>query len=637
MCGINGLFSLTEAPLTGGTQHVQRMNGLLAHRGPDDAGVWANETATVCLGHRRLSILDLSDRGHQPMEGPSGSCLTYNGEIYNYRQLLDSKNSSSLRSSSDTEVLLRLLDEHEVDALSRLNGMFAFAYYDANRQSLLLCRDRLGKKPLYYCFHDGIFAFASEVRALLSLPWVEPELDQQALYDFLTFGFVPSPRTMFLGIKKLPPAHFMKVECGHAIEPRRYWNVEFRDVEHDEASLAERVRDELADAVRYRLVSDVPLGVFLSGGVDSSAVVAYMRMKDRCQVKSFSIGFEGQAAYDELDEAARVAKHFGTEHFSRKVSSADMVRMLPKIAEVFDEPLADPTSIPIYFLSEMANANGIKVVLTGDGPDELLLGYRGWRKYYRLYPWYARYLRLPALVRRSVAATYGWFDTSSPNYEMLCRAVSKQEFFCGGAKGFKENVKRRFLSRSFLADVEGRDAYEEIDAHKVGFLQAAPGRLQTDRAWMSALGAQFIIPNYYLHRMDRITMAHSVEARSPFLDASFVNLALSVDPTMKLRNGEPKYILKRALESVLPSDILYRTKKGFSVPMREWAVDVMADTIEDQISSFCDSYGVFKEAEIRAQVKNLREGNENHTMSLWIVYFLLEWSQRWLNRQPVAA
>ncbi len=632
MCGINGLLSTTGAPLSEAAGVVEQMNQALCHRGPDDAGVWHDARRRLYLGHRRLSILDLSSAGHQPMLSERGPAIVFNGEVYNFQELKAELNGQPFFSETDTEVLLYLYERDGKRFLDRLNGMFALALWDPQKDELLLARDRIGIKPLYYTHQQGVFAFSSEIKALLKLPWVRAELDEEALYHFLTFSKVMPPRTMFKNIYKLRPGHAMTVgrEGIKACEP--FWEVTYTNYDAwSEDELEARLLRELRRSVEYRMISDVPVGAFLSGGVDSSAIVALMSERTDKQIKTYSIGFEDAPGYDELEHARAVARRFGTDHHERIVTPEDIRAFLPRVVEIYDEPLADATSIPIYFISQLARENGTIVVLTGDGADEAFGGYRGWMRYVRWYPHFRRFARAPAPLKRLAAKAYGAVDQSSPAYEMLSRAAQGQEFFWGGAKGFKESVKGGFLSDAYARRMEGVSSYAEMLYFKRLF-EAAPkhGRPMHDVDWMCFLGLKSIVPDFYLYRADRLGMAHSIELRVPFLDHDLVNYALSLPGRLKVAGGEPKAILKKSLEQVLPREVLYRRKQGFCVPLEEWAGDIMIDYLEAHVPAFCRETGLFDEEAMLRQVRAFKSGNTNHTTPLWNMYFLTAWFEKWL-------
>lgn len=632
MCGINGFFNYAGANIPDGMPLLERMNQAVAHRGPDDSGVWSDPSRRIHLGHRRLSILDLSEKGHQPMISPRGSVIVFNGEIYNFQQLRGSLQDHAFASETDTEVLLALYDRDGADCLQLLNGMFSFAIWDERKQELFLARDRLGKKPLYYTMLGGVFAFSSEIKALLTLPWVKPTLDEEALYHFLTYNNLVPPRTMFQGIHKLPPAHSMRITRKGLDPCQPYWEAVYTNLDgRSEEDLREELMEELRRAVRMRMVSDVPVGAFLSGGVDSSAIVALMSEAGNSRVSTYSVGFEGAAGYDEREHAQRISRKFSTDHHEKIVKRGDLLEFLPRIAEIYDEPLADATSIPIYFISEMARANNTLVVLTGDGADELFCGYRKWLKYVRLHPYYEAYSRMPAMLRSSIQWLYGQFDNSSPVFDILARAANKQDFFWAGAGGFKEATKRSFLSREYAQRMARVDSYAVIQEYRDQFMRVPRnGRRTSYVDWMAYAGVKNLIPNLYLYRADKLGMAHSIELRTPFLDYQFVNFALSVPGGLKTKNAESKYILKKSLEQILPKETLYRKKQGFCVPLAEWTGDVIVDYLDTHLKTFCSDTGLFNETALRGQIQHTRRGGRDYIFTLWNIYFLISWFRKWM-------
>lgn len=633
MCGINGILTRTGALPDCGLRLVRAMNDSLAHRGPDDSGVWEAPCGTVFLGHRRLSIIDLSPGGHQPMMSDAGNVIVFNGEIFNYRELKRQLGRARFRSESDTEVLLKLYDAQGGGCLRHLTGMFAFAIWDADREELVIARDRVGKKPLYYVEMPGVFAFSSEVKALLTLPWVRAELDEIALYHFLTFNLVPDPRTMFKRIRKLPAAHTLRIGRSGRPSLERYWEVEYTDLSAaSPEELWEELQSHLKRAVRQRLVSDVPVGVFLSGGVDSSGVVALIGEGNTARVKTYSVGFKDTGLFDERAHAARVAKRFGTDHREFLVTADDIREALGIVVDMFDEPVADPTCIPIHFLSRAARANGTIVVLTGDGSDEIFAGYRNWSKYRRLEPWYRAYVRLPGLAKRAALSVAAKTSAGSPVHEMLHRASTNQEFFWGGARSFKEGTKRDLLTDGYLRRVSHLTSYDVIREFRRAFeTVAGHARRHQLTDWMCYLGVKFSIPNFYMYRADRLGMASSIEIRAPFLDHDLVSFALSIPAKHKVVNGEPKYILKKALEAQLDADILYRKKRGFNVPLASWGTDIMFAFVEAHLRRFCADYPFFRYDALRAEVAGMRAGRRHSVNRLWTIYFLMRWLQKWIR------
>ncbi len=613
---------------------IRNMNQAIAHRGPDDDGIFVDLEGGIAMGHRRLSIIDLSAEGHQPMKDDQNNMIVFNGEIYNYAEIKKQQfPNRKFHSSSDTEILMALYAERGHKALNELNGMFSVAFYKQQNRELFIAIDRAGKKPFYYSTTNGIFAFSSEIKALLTLPWIKAETDKNALYNFLTFNQLDAPQTMFRNIFKMAPAECMTVSVNGIHDKKIWWHVDYKDLSSQtESQLADKVYDELNNSVKYRMVADVPVGAFLSGGVDSSAVVALMRNYSDSPIKTYSVGFEGQPDYDERIYAQQISKMFKTEHFEKIVGPDDIAEFLPKIVDIFDEPMADATCIPIYFISKLARENGTIVVQTGDGADELFAGYRGWKKFYRLYPWYHRFTAMPSFVRNSVAAIAGnFYGEDTPAGEVIKRGVHKEEFFSGGAKAFKEHTKRNFLSPDWMQQIDNPDSYEVIKKYRSEFSKAQKKHpWLNDVDWMCYLGFKFLIPAKYLYRMDRLGMANSIEVRNPFLDYHLINTALSVPSAYKIKNGEPKYILKKSLERILPNEILYRKKMGFCVPLREWSGQVMLQFVEDNMKEFCSNTGIFREEGLRKHVQEIRNGNTNYTNNLWTVYFLMAWFKRWM-------
>jgi len=634
MCGINGIISLSGAEIPDPERLIAGMNSAIAHRGPDDLGYWTAPGLRLALGHRRLSILDLSSAGHQPMSTGDGHVISYNGEVYNYTELKERFfPGHAFRSGSDTEVILELLKKQGTSALSLIQGMFAFAYWNPDKAELLLARDRMGKKPLYYSATNGYLSFSSEIKALLSLPWMQASPDEEALYHFLTFNQLPPPFTLFKGIRKLAPGHYLKISRS-SIEEVKFWEITPEDLTSlNRNEVADRLYDTLEAAVNKRMVSDVPIGAFLSGGVDSSAVVAFMSNIGGRKVTTYSVGFDGMESYDEREAARSIASRYATDHHEISVSAAEIAGTLPEIIDIFDEPMADATCIPIHFISRLARSKGTPVVLTGDGADELFAGYRSWQRYIRLYPHYHRYLQLPKVVRKiAYAGVTALQKESNLLQEMLLRASEGQEFFWGGARAFKESVKRELLTPEFNASTRNYHSYAVIESYRREFDQLKKkSHWLDDTAWMCFLGLKFQIPAKYLYRMDRLGMANSIEIRNPFLDTDMVNLAFSFPSRLKYENNEPKYILKKCLERMLPTEILYRKKMGFCVPLQEWAGDIMLDYTITHMRDFSRNTGLFSEDGIQKEIDAIRKGRTTHTNQLWTIYFLMAWFKRWMN------
>jgi len=607
------------------------MNAKLQHRGPDGQGVWKNSNDKVLLGHTRLSIIDLSTVADQPMvDALTGDALVFNGEIYNYKVLKKQLSNAAWSTNSDTEVFFKMLQTWGLDALSRCNGMFAFACWNESEQKLYLGADALGKKPLYYAEKNGAFAFSSEIKALLEIPWLKASLDKEAFYHFLTFNQVAPPQTMFEGIRKLAPGQTLVIGSSGIESDRLYQDLSPKSFSAEsEEEWSDLILSQFRSSIQQRMVSDVPVGAFLSGGVDSSAVVAEMSEHGSKTVSTFTIGFEDQPDYDERRFAAQIAQQFHTQHHEKEVKPEEVEELISKVAYIFDEPMADTTGIPIYFLAKSARENGIKVVLTGDGADEMFLGYRGWLRYANYEKGYKRFKSLPKPVKSLVSSTFGAVQPNHPASDILARAVDNREFFWGGAKSFKESVKRKFLSRDFLAHTYNVDSYSVIEHYKEAF-EKRYGAQENVMLWMSFLGMDFMIPNWYMHRMDKLGMANSLEIRSPIVDTELRNIAMACPPHFKVKGGEPKYIFKKAMEGILDKEVLYRKKKGFCLPIKEWGSAIMLDFLDKHALTFCRETNMLNASAVQQQIDRFKKGQGVNINDMFTLYYIINWYKEWL-------
>ncbi len=631
MCGINGIISLAGQPISNGANLLTKMNKLIEHRGPDDSGIWHNSENSIYFGHQRLSILDLSSQGHQPMVDEVGNVIVFNGEIYNFKELKEQLRSKyTFRSSTDTEVILALYREYGENLLEYLNGMFAFCLWDPKKRSCFLARDRIGIKPLYYVKKAGVFAFSSELRTLLALPWVDREIEPQSFYNYLTYNKVSAPETIFAGIKKFEPAHKYTLVINGREKYQSYWNIKWDTLNDNETTAQTEFLDVLESAVKYRMVSDVPVGAFLSGGVDSSAIVALASKYAGSPMTTFSVGFEGVDGFDERQFARQISNQFGTNHIEQVINSDDIKNLLPKLVDIFDEPLADATSIPIHLISKLAKENDIKVILTGDGADELFFGYRNWFQYTKFQSIYTRLEQLPRALRLILKKLAYLMPASKASTEIIKRALDKEEFFLGGAGGLKETIKRSILSSDFLGTIDFDARSNSISRLKAEFDLKASANKDLIR-WMSYVGTREIIPNYYLYRADRLGMANSIELRVPFLDHNVVNYAFSIDSKLKTKNQIPKYIVKKSLESILPRDILYRKKQGFCVPLNEWLKKEITSYLKSGLTEFCSRTGYFNSSRLASVIKRYEKGDNSLANSIWNIYFFMAWHNRWIN------
>ena len=617
MCGIAGIFDTrSQRPID--RELLARMTDALEHRGPDDRGL--HFAPGIGLGHRRLSIIDLSPLGHQPLFNEDGTvCVTFNGEIYNFPALVDQLQALGhrFRSRCDTEVIVHAWEEWKEDCVRHFQGMYAFAVWDEPNQTLFLARDRFGEKPLYYSLlADGQFIFGSELKALLVHPGVRRDFDPCAVADYFSYGYVPDPRTIYRGIMKLPPAHGLVLRRGAAMpSPREYWDVKFHVGEtRSEADLSEELIERLRKAVGMRMMADVPLGAFLSGGVDSSAVVAMMSSQSQKPVVTCSIAFD-EKAYDESKFAMQVAERFHTDHFSRTVA-ADDFDLLDRLVTFYDEPFADSSALPTYRVCALARER-VTVALSGDGGDEIFAGYR---RYY----WHHNEDRvrslLPAMLRSPVfglaGALYPKMDwaprwmRAKATLQNLARDTTDAYF---NSISFNPmSVKRHLFSGALRRDLQGYEPIEVLRRHMA--------RAQTDDCLSQVQYADLktYLPGDILTKVDRASMAKSLEVRVPLLDHDLVQWLATLPSSLKLRGREGKYFFKKALEPHLPHDVLYRPKMGFAVPLKSWFRGPLRDRVRQNVTTgrLVDT-GFFDLPYLKQLVDEHQSGAFDHSTPLW--------------------
>lgn len=577
MCGIHGILDLTGAPAS--VEALSPMGRVTRHRGPDDEGAY--QDGPLAMGMRRLSIIDIAG-GHQPLTNEDRTLwLVANGEIYNYRELSRglAAQGHHLRTASDCETLLHLYEQYGDDFLASVNGMFAFALWDSRRRRLLLGRDRLGVKPLYLWNDGRRLVFASEAKAILNVPGIPTRLDPAALASYLSLGYVSAPQSIFLGVRKLPPASLLIAEQGKVTE-RRYWRMPARvDTATDEATWSVRVRAQLEEAVRAQMVSDVPVGAFLSGGIDSSAVVAFMSAHSDRPVKTYAIGFEGgdaESFYNELPYARRVAELFRTDHHEILVRP-DVVALLPRLLWHMDEPIADSAFITTFLVSEFARRD-VTVILSGVGGDELFAGYRRYLGSH----FQRRFERLPSAMRRAVTALGSHLP--SDRHSPLLNTMRLAKGFLASAE---LPLDERY--RSYVEVFDEGMAAEMLRSPMVGNGHAigaafADATGDDDLNRMLHVDAATQLPDDLLLLTDKMSMAVSLECRVPLLDHQLFELAASIPQSVKLRGGRLKHVMKRALSDVLPRDILERKKRGFGTPMGAWFKGALAPLLRQLLS-----------------------------------------------------
>jgi asparagine synthase (glutamine-hydrolysing) len=613
MCGIAGVVDLEPSgrpfePL------ARAMADTLAHRGPDDAGVWRSDNGSVALSHRRLSIIDLSPLGHNPMPWDGGRLwITFNGEIYNFLELREELELAGcrFRSHSDTEVILAAYDRWGIDCVQRLVGMFAFAIWDSPKQRLWLVRDRLGKKPLYYSDANGTLRFASELKAIVADERVPRHVDAVAVGMYLRYGYIPSPHSIYSAVRKLPPAHYLLCESGR-VSIHRYWD----PLEHalairprTDADAEAELESRLAVAVRQRMIADVPLGAFLSGGIDSSLVVALMQEQSATPVKTFTIRFEN-AQFNEADHAAAVARHLGTEHHEQTCGASQMLDVVDCLSDMFDEPFADSSAVPTYLVSKIARER-VTVALSGDGGDELFFGYPR----YRFHSLASPALALPRPLRYAMA-----FGADRLPTRRLRRIA-------GVLRGDERDRYARFISwwrpEEILA-LTGHAPDEGLLYADAFARSESLGR--DDRPGLLDLVSY--LPEDILTKVDRASMAVSLEVRAPLLDHRVVELALGLPASLKRRRGSMKWILRRLLYKRVPRALIDRPKMGFGVPLVDW----FRGPLRERMNEYCAGSDLadlgIDPQPVRRLWSDFQRGHSHRAELLWLMFQLVAWSRR---------
>jgi asparagine synthase (glutamine-hydrolysing) len=634
MCGLNGALVFGEGTFQVDAGYIGRMRDQMPHRGPDGAGVWVSPDARVGLGHRRLSIIDLSNAADQPMSSMDGRLqLVFNGEIYNHAAIRAELSRLSDRpwktDHSDTEVILRAFEQWGIECLGRFRGMFAFALWDSRERELWLVRDRVGIKPLYFSRHHGRLVFASEIKALLADPDQARNVNDEALFHYLSFLTTPVPQTLFAGIGKLAPGTWMRVRLDGSTETRRYWDVldHTRSLEGEsEERIAGMLLAELETAVQLRKVSDVPLGVFLSGGIDSSTNTALFSRGEAAPVRTFSIGYQGEyATYrNELGYAREVSQLFKTEHHEKLLSVDDLVEFLPRMVYLQDEPIADPVCVPLHYVSKLARDNGVIVCQVGEGADELFCGYPAWQRYLKLdridrWP-------VPRLAKRALLGGLSLAGLDSDfRYEFLRRASLGQPMFWGGAEGFTQQQKLALFSPALRARYANRSSWEAIEPVWNRFHEKAKERSYLN--WMTYMDLNQRLPELLLMRVDKMSMGVSLEGRVPFLDHRFVELAMSIPTAVKIRGGQLKYILKKAVRGVIPDSIIDRRKQGFAVPVDEWFLDRVGVVAAEKLKRMCESSGLLDWPSVEKLLRS-----DKRSMS-WPLLNLAMWWETYIERK----
>lgn len=617
MCGIAGLLSLGGKPPL--QQEVQSMCDAMSHRGPNDDGFYCTQEAVI--GMRRLSIIDI-DGGHQPVHNEDRSVwVVFNGEIYNFKSLRQSLETQGHRfyTDTDTEVIVHLYEQYGEACVERMRGMFAFAVWDEKRKTLLLARDRLGIKPLFYTIVNGRLAFGSELKVLLQLPEIERKLSWGSINHLFSAMCTPSGESIIDGVHKLRPGHLLTASPARGVQVRQYWDVEFEpDYTKTEEYFVERLRELLEESVRLRLIADVPLGAFLSGGIDSSSVVATMARISSGPVKTFSIGFPDQD-YSELDFARKVARQFGTDHYELVVDP-NVIGIIDDLAWYLDEPFGDSSAIPTYMVSKLA-AEHVTVVLSGDGGDELFAGYDKYVKEKRE----RKLERIPRPLRQLAGLAGRAMQEGMKGRNFLMHLP-----FDGAERYFDTNILFREMEKASLFET---DAYQHIqkDDPRMGWaacLKNGGGH------WLSSLQYMDLknyLPNDILTKVDRMSMAHSIEARVPLLDHKIVEFAATIPPELKLNGDTTKYIFKKAMQGILPDDILHRPKRGFAIPLGRWFRGQLSLYVRDLLLSRKSlERGLFRKSYIERLIE-LNDRGRSLDLQLWTLITFELWCRRFVD------
>lgn len=623
MCGLTGALVFNNSPYLVTAPYIHTMTETIKHRGPDGEGIYISPDQKLGFGFRRLAIIDLSATANQPMSNDSNTIhLVFNGEIYNHADIRKELPHYHWKTDhSDTEVILHAYEEWGIDCIHRFRGMFAIALWDSRKRELYLIRDRIGIKPLYYSIHHNRITFASEIKALLTDPDQHRAVHEEAFYHYLSFLTTPAPQTLFDGIKKLPPATYLRIQEDGTLHTHRYWDVwdHTQSLSHlSEDQIAAKILDELRTSVKLRKVSDVPVGVFLSGGIDSSTNTALFSEGSDI-VKTFSIGYSGnpKSCQSELHFAKQMAAQVNAIYHERLLNVDDLLSFLPQMIHLQDEPIADPVCVPVYYVSKLARDNGIVVAQVGEGADELFWGYPSWKTSLRLQN--LDNLPVPNFLKRlGLSAARLLNKQNSSQYEKLRRGTLDQPIFWSGAESFTEAQKQRLLSPRLRAKFHNLTSWEAIKPTYERFQSKAWEKSPLN--WMSYADLNLRLPELLLMRVDKMSMGVSLEGRVPFLDHKFVELAMSIPQSLKTKNGISKYILKKAVRGIIPDELIDRPKQGFGVPVYEWLYDKLGPHMRAELESFCTQTDFLDRTEV------MRYFDEGHAAQIWYLFnFALWW------------
>lgn len=668
MCGIAGIYNYKNNNKVYDSD-LTLMRDSMIHRGPDAGMNWISEDKKIGLSHRRLSIVDLSASAIQPMKNEDGTVLViFNGEIYNHldlRKQLTGLNHVFSTSHSDTEVLVHGFEEWGIDGLvKKIEGAYCFCIWSSKEKKSYLVRDRVGIKPVYFSFFNGSFLFASEIKAILSFPSFERKMDTTAMYHYLSFLTTPAPFTMFENINKLPAGFYMSVDSKEKIEYKRYWDavpnqssvkedIKNMKLEEKEKYFKNGIKKRLEDAVRKRMMSDVPIGVFLSGGIDSSMNVALMSKYTKKPLETFTVGFSDYTHLNELEHAKLVSEKFKTNHHEILINEKDMMDYIDDLVIQQDEPLADWVCIPLYFVSKLAKQSGVTVVQVGEGADEQFAGYSDYMKYLKYEKTYWRsFKKLPKILQRilSKLASYGYL--LKPNFDfysdILKRAYLEKEFFWTGATVFWNNMKEKLLfKKNFVQkhrkielnnDLLKPNKYFQLDSSNIidSFLKPFDKKFK-NKDFLTRMvynDLKLRLPELLLMRVDKITMSLSLEARVPFLDHNLVEFTMDIPQEFKVPHYKPKNLFKSVSRSIIPDEIIDRKKMGFNAPMKEWLKGDFGKKVHKSIiESNIHNLNLFNLNYINKLFNDHNQEKNDNSNYIWALFNLTKWFDYWIDEK----
>lgn len=634
MCGISGIYHYKNSKRVAEGE-IKKMNNTLIHRGPDDEGIYVSEDKKAGLGTRRLKIIDLSPAGHMPMS-TGGVWITYNGEVYNFRELrseLEGK-GFKFKSRTDTEVILNSYLEYGFDCVKKFNGMFAFAIYDEKKKLLFAARDHVGIKPFYYAVKNGSFYFGSEIKAILAHPDIKKELNEDALSYYLTFASTPAPHTLFSGIQKLAPAHYLVIKDGE-IEKRKYWNpvADAPEQNKSEGYLIDEIRELLEGSIKAQMVSDVPFGCFLSGGIDSSLNATLMSRALGKPVETFSVGSEVFKKYNEFEYSRKVAGLLGAKTHEILVTEKHLLEFLEKFPYYADDLNGDQVCVLLYWLAKLTRESGVIMIQVGEGSDELFAGYPTYLLANKLYRSWWRWLeKIPDSLKKLLYKSSSILSRPRFNFhkEYLRRLALHQEPFWGNAVAFSEHEKQILFTPEFRKRLSGPTTYSFVENFykEIGESDSQADFLKR----LTYLEIRNRLPELLLARVDKMTMAHSVEARVPFLDRRIVELSLQIPADLKLKGDTTKYVLKKAAQGIIPEEIIWRKKQGFAAPMSEWLKPesaVSKELINVIYNSKIKERSIFNYKFIDQLIHSHQRQGVEHNFRIWNLIALSLWYDYW--------